>query len=377
MEKFLDWHLWYFIYLAIFEFFLISKKRVYCYEHPGLSYDKAFDFRCGKWFAFLTILPLLLIATFRELSTGDTSAYVDMFKHWPDNLSEISFSGNERFPGFIVFSVIIKQFLSSDYHLWLFIIAFISIMCVFFTYRKFTPEIVLCSFLFFASTDFASWMTNGIRQFLVVSIMFALAPLLFQKKISKYLLFVLVALLLYSFHVTALIALPVYFLALGKPFNKKTIVVLIAAFAIIVFLDQFTGVFVNVVSNTNYSNSAKEMVSDLDNGTNILRVLVYSVPGILGIIFRKRITEETPVIINYSLNMSLMTTAFYIVSMFTSGLFFGRMPIYFSLFNYILLPWEIKHFFGEVEQRFIYIIMIVMYFAFYLIQMNTWTSYIG
>ena len=56
------------------------------------------------------------------------------------------------------------------------------------------------------------------------------------------------------------------------------------------------------------------------------------------------------------------------ISMFTSGIFIGRLPIYFSLYGYILLPWEIEHMFEEKSQRLIYLFMIVAYLMFYYYQ---------
>lgn len=369
MEKFFDWYLWYFIYLAFFEFILISNKRAYCADHPGLSYDEAFDYRCNKLFAIMVFLPLFFISSYRTLWMGDTGAYVSMFKSWPNTVSEITFDGKERYPGFIVFSVLIKQCISTDFRIWLIIIAAIVILCLSFAYRKHSSELALCAFLFFASSDFHSWMMNGMRQFLVVAILFAATPLLFKK---KFIWFILLGVLLYTFHVSVIIALPIYFIVLGKPFNKRTLLVLAAAFVVLLFINRFTDIFVDVVSTTNYSESVKEMVSDKNNGTNIIRVLVYSVPGVMAIIFRKKIPEDAPVIINYSLNMSLMTTAFYMVSVFTTGIFFGRMPIYFSLFNYILLPWELHTFFEEKDRKMVYLVMIVLYLAFFAFQMHTW-----
>ena len=46
--------------------------------------------------------------------------------------------------------------------------------------------------------------------------------------------------------------------------------------------------------------------------------------------------------------MGIISTALYLVSMVTSGIFMGRLPIYCSLYaNGILLPWELKHVFGR------------------------------
>ncbi len=376
MDIIFDWYLWMFPLLGMFEYILISKKKFYAAEHSipnsPINYDLADDYRASIGFTILVFLAMILVAGFRDRWYADTTAYVYMFESWPDKLSDITLTGEERYPGFIYFTVFIKQFISSDFRVWLIIIATVSILCLALTYRKYTAEIVLCAFMFFASTDFSSWTMNGMRQFLVVAIMFSLTPLLFKKKISCYFIFIGVGLLLYYFHVSVLIVLPAFFAALGKPMNKKTIFVMGVIVLAIVCLGQFTNLMANTMENINYGGSVSEITSEADDGTNILRVLFYSIPALPAIFFRKRIPKDTPEIINYSINMSMLGMAFYFLSFFTSGIYLGRIPIYCTLFNYILIPWEIKHFFRKEYQQIIFAVFIVIYFIFYVFQMITW-----
>ena len=60
--------------------------------------------------------------------------------------------------------------------------------------------------------------------------------------------------------------------------------------------------------------------------------------------------------------MSIISTALYLVSMVTSGIFMGRLPIYCSLYaNGILLPWELKHVYGK-SIRMLAIVCYAMFF---------------
>lgn len=369
MEKFLDWYLWYYIFLALMGFIYVQQKNSFLATDEGKKLGSFNDYRVRFIFALLVFLPIFFIAGFRDKWFVDTGTYVYGFEQLPNDLAEWKYEDDTRGPGFRFFCIFIRQYITQDYRTWLIIIAAISTLCLVSFYKKYTSEVVLCAFLFFASTDFHSWMMNGIRQFLAVSIFIVAIPLLFRK---KFILFLAIGLLLYTFHTSAIIALPIYFLALGKPMNKKTFMVLGLALLAVVFLNQFTNAFVDIVSTTTYRNSVKEMISDLDDGTNVLRVLVYSIPALLAIFYRNKIPEKVSPIISFSINMSLMTMAFYFVSMFTSGIFFGRMPIFFSLFNYILLPWEIKTFFEESNGRVIYAVMVLLYLVFYIIQMVNW-----
>lgn len=374
MKILMEWHLWVLPIFAFFEYFLIQKKNLYAAEHGKLNeqidYSISDDYRVTFLFAFLLFLPFIIIATNRPLNVGDSSAYSDMFNRWPSNLSEVQITDKDRYPGFKLFSVFIKQFISTDYRVWFFIIALISIMCIGMTYRKYTVEVVLCAYLFFTA-DFQGWVNNGCRQFMVASIMFALTPLLFQKKLSKYIIFALVGLLLFYFHVSILVALPLYFVALGKPLNRRTLLFILFIVIAIVFVEQFSGVISDTLENTSYEKSTSEITST-NAGTNILRVLFFSIPTVLAVAFRKKIDDNTPQIIAYSINMSLIGTAFYVLSAFMNGLTIGRMPIYFTLFNYILIPWEIRHFFKKENHQMIFGIFIIVFFVYHTYEMIKW-----
>ena len=74
--------------------------------------------------------------------------------------------------------------------------------------------------------------------------------------------------------------------------------------------------------------------------------------------------------INLSVNMSILSLCIYIISMFTSGIYIGRLPIYFSLHNYLLLPWIIERFFEKNTAKVIYVLLIACYMIFYYYQMH-------
>lgn len=374
MKILIEWHLWILPLFAIFEYFLIQKKTLFAAEHGKLNvqidYRISDDYRVTFLFAFLLFLPFIIIATNRSLNIGDSGAYHDMFVRWPSDLSEVQITDIDKYPGFKIFSVFIKQFISTDFRVWFFIIASISIMCIALTYRRYTAEVVLCAYFFFTA-DFQGWMNNGCRQFMVAAILFALTPLLFEKKLSKYIVFLLAGWLLFYFHVSVLVVLPLFFVALGKPLNKRTLLFIFLIVIAIVFVNQFSGLITDTLENTSYEKSSSEISSTI-NGTNLLRVAFYSVPTVMAIVFRKKLDDSVPQIIAYSINMSIIGTAFYVLSAFMNGITIGRMPIYFTLYNYILIPWEIKHFFKKGNQQLLFFVFIVVFFIYHAYEMTKW-----
>ena len=74
--------------------------------------------------------------------------------------------------------------------------------------------------------------------------------------------------------------------------------------------------------------------------------------------------------------MSLISSGVYIISKIArSGVMLGRLPIYFSLYNLILLPWLIKFVFENNEKRLMNFMMIIGYCSFFYYQMVvTWNG---
>ena len=125
------------------------------------------------------------------------------------------------------------------------------------------------------------------------------------------------------------------------------------------------GIMDEALENTQYSNMVTDYTAMKDDGTNPIRVLVYCVPTILAFIGRKKIWESESRLFNLSVNMSIISSGLYILSIFTSGIFLGRLPIYCSLYNYILLPWEIQNIFNDKDSRLVFPISVLAYLAFY------------
>lgn len=236
--------------------------------------------------------------------------------------------------GFYFVSAVIKCIVGNHVNIYFIVLAVIQAGVLIYVYRKYSSRYLVSFFLFIASTDYISWMFNGIRQFLAVTITFIGIKFILDKKYAKAIILILIASLM---HQSALLVIPFIFIAQGKAWNKKTLLFMVAVIAIVAGIGQFTNVLDSMLAETQYKNVVSDWQSWNDNGTNALRVLVYAVPSVLSLIGLRFIRNEDDKVINLCTNMSIVSVGFYIVSMFTSGIFIGRLPIYFSLYSYILL----------------------------------------
>ena len=327
--------------------------------------------RFHPWFALLVIAPVIIWAGFRSgAGYVDTNAYIRMYEKIPTGIGDLFHYitvVQTKDPGFSIYLAIIKKIFGSSYTPFLFISALIQGLAVTFFFRKYSSQFMISMFIFIASTEYFSWMFNGLRQFLAVAIALIAFRFLFEKKYIPYVLLILLA---STIHLTAIILLPVAFIVNSRPWSIRVFIVLgIAVFALIA-TNQFTDFLNSSLQDTQYSDSVEYWQQEHFGGTNPIRVLVQIVPTVIAFVGRRKLAENSNRIIDISINMSVVSTAIWLVSMVTSGIHIGRLPIYVSLFNNILLPYEIQILFNEKDQRIVKIAMVVLYLAFSYYQLH-------
>lgn len=316
--------------------------------------------------ACIAFLPVIWMTANRGL-IGDTQVYISTFENMPDSMNQIPvyMQTIEKDPGFYFFAALIRSIIGNKPVIYFFILAAIQGFILVTVYRKYSEDYFLSIFLFLASTDYISWMFNGVRQFMAVIVIFAASGLMIHKKVIPAIIVILIASL---FHQSALLMIPIVLVAQGRAWNVRTVIFLAITVFAILYVDQFTDFLKNALSYTQYENVVRDYQTWSDNGTNPVRVLVYSLPAIISFFGRKQIQYENDALVNICVNMSITTAGLYLVSMATSGIFLGRLPIYCSLFNYILLPWELNHLFTRHSRAFIYVSMLLLYLVFYYYQ---------
>ena len=318
----------------------------------------------------IIIIPMTIAAAFRPDSFGDTYAYIISFRNTVPSFSQIPVvlaeEGKDK--GFGVFNILIKMVIGDNYHLYFAIIAAICLFCVAKVYQKYSCNFAMSMFLFLASSDYIQWTHNGMRQFIAVCIIFAATDLLLKKRYIPYILIIALA---YTIHATALLMIPICFVVQGKGWNVRSVLFTVAVFIAINFSGALSNTIVEFMSDTQYSNEVNQFLAT--DGTNLLRVVVFAIPPVMALALRRYVTEAKLPILDLSVNMSIVSMGAYIISAVTSGIFIGRIPIYFSLYNYILLPWLVENVFTRRTRRLIYAGIILCYAYFYYYQVTvTW-----
>ena len=326
--------------------------------------------RVSVAFAIFSVLPLIYWTATRAHWYFDTGTYVKAFSEMPSTFDGISsyMETVTKDEGFFILSVFIKLIFGNNPEIYFGVLASIQLIILALVFRKYSSNYVLTLFLFVASTDYLSWAHNGIRQFTAVILVFSATEWMLQK---KYIQLIAVILLASTIHGSALLMLPVVIVIQGTPWNKKTMLA-IAIFALAIFYaENFTNVLDVMLDDTQYTNVVSDWQLGGDNGTNPVRVFIYSVPTILSLIGYRYIRIANDAVINMACNMGILSTLLYLLSMVTSGIFIGRLPIYCSLYAMgILLPWELDNMFTKKSSELMKMALILGFIGFYYLQIH-------
>jgi transmembrane protein EpsG len=193
---------------------------------------------CGQlreryyWFtALLLVAPYVLWTGYRSIA-GDTYSYVLLFRKTAASFSAIpgTLFSDTKDPGFTALMMFVKACGIQDYQHFFLLMAALQMFCLVYTLRRYSNNFWFSFFLFIASTDYVSWMQNGMRQFLAVCMTFAAFDLMVRR---KYIRFALIVLLAMQIHGSAVIMLPIAYAIQGPPLNRKTILIIIGTIPIV------------------------------------------------------------------------------------------------------------------------------------------------
>lgn len=310
----------------------------------------------GLFFALATFAVLMYFAGQRS-GIFDTGDYQYSYEHYyTDDLSQIIdiFTGarEEKGPLFKILLILFKHFTHGTYNDWFTFIALIQCVSIALFLYKYSINFTYSVYFFFTTSTFL-WMVNGMRQFLAVAIILFFVDWLKERKTIPFLIVIIVA---YFIHSSALFWIPVYFIINYDPWSKKFII-LSLTLSIALYLYSRS----SMVEDTDYAYIATQ---ENQVGVNPIRVLVMAVPSIIAFAQRKNIKNINDPFVNIWVNLSVITTECYIVGMFTTGVM-GRMPGYFQMFNLLLLPWLLKKAFDESMGKSILIASLIGYFAYF------------
>lgn len=302
----------------------------------------------NKLLLIFTMVSLILISGFRN-NIGDTYFYIHSYEMFDFTWEVIK---EQKDIGFGILQMILKLY-SEDAQLLIFITALITNVLIISVLAKYSRIIEISIYVYITGGLFLVSM-NGIRQVLAAAIIFMGTKFIINGNWVAYFTIVILG---STFHQSALILLPIYFLVRYKAWSRATIILLFFSVFIVLGYNQFSTLLFTAIQDTQYGQYSEFQ----EGGANIIRVAVYAAPLVIAFIGRERLRELYPSS-DYIVNMALVGLIFMIIS--TQNWIFARFAIYFNFYQLILVSWIVK-LFREKEQRFVYLTLIMCYFLYY------------
>lgn len=320
----------------------------------------------------LIIMSVFVLVAGLRGGIGDTQSYIHLYKLIVSG--QYIHTVNAYEPGFIYFLQLLT-YISTDPQVMIFITSLITNILNIITFRSYASYFELQTYMYITAGYYIASM-NGIRQALVASVLFASTRLIIEGKFYMYLLIVII---MSTFHTSALIMIPIYFIARNEAWSKKTVLLIGVSSILLIAFQPAMGIIFKLLEGSKYGAYQDAINSEHNGGTNILRVVISAIPVVLSYLGRNKLETEWPNS-NIFVNMSLIN---FIVMLFsTYSWLFARLNYYFQLYNFVLLPYCIKLLFNKKEKHLIYYTCVVCYFIYFwydtqVMAINYWSSFIN
>lgn len=317
--------------------------------------------RASPWYAWLVFLPIFIFVVYGVV-LGDTYAYLISFRYFvPSSFRDAGmYISDAKEKGFAIFNVLVKSIFGYNPTAYRFIIALVHTIPVVVILRRYSEDYLFSVYVFIASAYHLAWMTNGLRQFMAVAMIFAATPWIVEKKFVRTWLLILLAA---TFHRSALFMIPVVYIATREAWRWQTILMIIGVSLATLLFARNRDSFDSIAELAGYSMQA--VYEEGDDGMNVIRALVAAVPAVMAFLARKELAEEGDPVINLCVNMSIITVGVSMIAVVTSGILTGRMPIYTSLYNLILFPRVIRAHFRGHARTIVIAVAVVLYFIYF------------
>lgn len=253
----------------------------------------------------------------------------------------------------------ISHDISNNYHIYFFPPALLSSFAAVKLLKKYSVDPAFSMLIFFSLGTYITYVA-ALKQCFAIFFLLLSIPYAIDRKYIRFYLLVFLAILFHT-HAFMFAIVPLLF---GKPWGKTSIGFLLAAFFAMATYDATLGAFME------YAQSIGALVAEIEvfdnNPINILRVIVYWIPALLALAFRKRLFSNSTRTENLFVNMSMVSAFILMIGLIQAANLFARMAAYFEIATAISLPWMIKKLFTKRSARAVTICAAILCFGYFL-----------
>lgn len=326
----------YFTTLALISILLIA------YSYRGTKQDLK-----TLLFALVTVI-LVFVAGFRYHVGTDYLRYYQNYSIY--KLGTLSFFSQ---PGLTVVAWI-AELIYDDPGTWFLLMAVITIVPVMKTIRD-NSETAALGVLMFLFLGCWHYSFNLVKQSVAAAIIFAAYPAIRDRRIVRWCIACVIGAM---FHISALLMIPVYFLAGTKITTKRTMLIIVFGVAVMVFSDTLFSL-INILKQG--ENLVSKHWDITEAAVNSLRILVNCVPVLLFILLRSRYDKDDA---DFAMlfNLSLINALLNVATM--NSIYLNRFCVYTNFFNILFIP----HLFKPLKTKltcWIPPLAVILYFAYW------------
>ena len=314
-----------------------------------------------NWLIFFLYFTIVIQIGLRWETGSDWKSYLDNFQN-TDDYNFVLFNSLFGFEiGYGTFVYVIKKIFDS-YSFFLLIHALIFYFGIFRTTKKYSPYLFV-SLLYFYATNLG--MVGSNRQLLAIVICLWGLDFVFERKLFKFLLVILVASL---FHTTAFLFGIYYFLNR----NFKTVTVISFLFFSFIFgktglpfyvFSKFGGMFGELAASKTivYSEVAKDVIAENSlSFFGLLKRLVFIA------IFTYNFTFLSKKISYYKLlyNGYILGMAFYFLFASSLLILVNRGSLYFNVMESLLISCQFLVFCNKLDKSYVFFVLLLISVVF-------------
>lgn len=311
---------------------------------------------------FMTITILWLTCfSFLRTAYNDTGNYIYGFNRSPtvaEGFADGTFTDWTGNPWSMLYQSVIHD-LTGNYHVFFFFPALLSSFAAIKFFKSYSVNPTFSMLVFLSLGTYITYIA-ALKQSVAIFFLLMAIPYALEKKYVRFYLLLIVAILFHT-HAFLFAILP---LLMGKPWGKITWVMLAVVLFAMLTYDYTLGAYMR------YAQSIGAMVAEIElfdsHSVNPIRLLIYWVPALLGLIFRKRLFSDSSRKENLFANMTIVSAFVLTIGLVQAANLFGRMAAYFEIAVTISLPWMFKKLFTKSSAQFITICAGVLYFGYFL-----------
>ena len=311
------------------------------------------------------IIVIFWISAFSFLRTSynDTANYIGTFNSAQtvaEGIANGTFTDWTGNPWSMLYRSLMRE-LTDNYHIYFLIPAVLSSFAAVKLFKRYSVNPAFSLLIFFSLGTYIMYMA-ALKQCLAMFFLLLALPYALDKKYIRFYLLVFIAILFHT-HAFMFAIVP---LLLEKPWGKVTWALLGATIFAMLTYDYTLGAFME------YAQSIGALVDEGElfdgHSINVLRVLVYWIPALLALIFRRRLFTDSTKEENLFVNMSIVSAFILTLGLVQAANLFARMAGYFEIATAIALPWIIKKLFTKQSAQLVTILACILYFGYFMFE---------